>query len=153
MGNVVPSTVVGIENHRHRLCCTNAETVDERCDPHRHACFKHGFATGMLCLCQIRMHAGLSHHACAAQVVASYGAMLAYIALALGYLPAGARPWALLVTGRLSLGLGGVLIVARARSRARWAWCSLLGMPASLIMLEVRPAGLSCCVTCCQKLE
>lgn len=106
----------------------------------------------MLCLCQIRMHAGLSHHACAAQVVASYGAMLAYIALALGYLPAGARPWALLVTGRLSLGLGGVLIVACAVAGAL-GLVSLLGMPASLIMLEVRPAGLSCCVTCCQKLE
>jgi hypothetical protein len=36
-----------------------------------------------------------------AQVAASYAVMLLYIALALGYLPAGARPWALLVTGRL----------------------------------------------------
>ena len=36
-----------------------------------------------------------------AQVAVSYAVMLLYIALALGYLPAGARPWALLVTGRL----------------------------------------------------
>ena len=63
--------------------------------------------------------------------------MLLYIALALGYLPAGARPWALLVTGRIGLGIGGVAIVIGAVAGAL-GLVSLLGMPASLIMLEVR---------------
>ena len=67
----------------------------------------------------------------------SYIAMLAYIAVALGYIPAGARPWAVLVTGRASLGLGGVLIVVAAVAGAL-GLCSLFGMWSTLIIMEVR---------------
>ena len=65
--------------------------------------------------------------------------MLGYIACALGYLPRGARPVALLVTGRASLGLGGVAIVAAAVAGAL-GLTSALGLSASLISLEARPA-------------
>lgn len=85
----------------------------------------------------------------AGQVAASYLVMLLYVALALGYLPARARPWALLVTGRLGLGLGGVLCVVGAVSGAL-GLCSLLGMPASLIMLEVRMPQLAFTWRCCR---
>lgn len=67
--------------------------------------------------------------------------MLLYIALALGYLPVGARPWAVLVTGRASLGLGGVAIVLAAVAGALGV-CSLFGMWSTLIIMEVRPAYL-----------
>ena len=63
--------------------------------------------------------------------------MLVYIALALGYLPAGAHPAALLVTGRLGLGFGGVVIVA-ASVLAALGLCSLCGMWSTLIIMEVR---------------
>ena len=75
------------------------------------------------------------------QVAISYIVMLVYIALALGYLPAGARPWAVLVTGRASLGLGGVAIVLAAVAGAL-GLCSLFGMWSTLIIMEVRPADL-----------
>ena len=75
------------------------------------------------------------------QVAISYIVMLVYIALALGYLPAGARPWAVLVTGRASLGLGGVAIVLAAVAGAL-GLCSLFGMWSTLIIMEVRPAHL-----------
>ena len=65
--------------------------------------------------------------------------MLAYIACALGYLPRGARPVALLVTGRASLGLGGVAIVAAAVAGAL-GLTTALGLSASLISLEARYA-------------
>ena len=61
--------------------------------------------------------------------------MLVYIAVALGYIPAGARPWAVLVTGRASLGLGGVLIVLAAVAGAL-GLCSLFGMWSTLILME-----------------
>ena len=61
--------------------------------------------------------------------------MLVYIAGALGYIPAGARPWAVLVTGRTSLGLGGVLIVLAAVAGAL-GLCSLFGMWSTLIIME-----------------
>jgi hypothetical protein len=67
----------------------------------------------------------------------SYAAMLVYIAVALGYVPAGARPLAVLVTGRASLGLGGVLIVVGAVAGAL-GLCSLFGMWSTLIIMEVR---------------
>ncbi len=72
-----------------------------------------------------------------AQVAISYVVMLAYIALALGYYPRGASPLAVLVTGRVSLGLGGVLIVAGAVAGAL-GLCSLFGMWSTLIIIEVR---------------
>ena len=75
------------------------------------------------------------------QVAISYIVMLVYIALALGYLPADARPWAVLVTGRASLGLGGVAIVLAAVASAL-GLCSLFGMWSTLIIMEVRPAHL-----------
>ena len=71
----------------------------------------------------------------------SYIAMLAYIAVALGYIPAGARPWAVLVTGRASLGLGGVLIVLAAVAGAL-GLCSLFGMWSTLIIMEVGASAL-----------
>lgn len=70
------------------------------------------------------------------QVAISYVVMLAYIALALGYFPVGASPLAILVTGRVSLGLGGVLIVAGAVAGAL-GLCSLFGMWSTLIIMEV----------------
>ena len=73
------------------------------------------------------------------QVAISYIAMLAYIAVALGYVPAGARPWAVLVTGRASLGLGGVVIVLAAVAGAL-GLCSLFGMWSTLIIMEVGSA-------------
>ena len=72
------------------------------------------------------------------QVAISYIVMLIYIAVALGYLPAGARPWAALVTGRASLGLGGVLIVLAAVAGAL-GLCSLFGMWSTLIIMEASP--------------
>ena len=69
------------------------------------------------------------------QVAISYIVMLVYIAVALGYIPAGARPWAVLVTGRASLGLGGVLIVLAAVAGAL-GLCSLFGMWSTLIIME-----------------
>jgi len=75
------------------------------------------------------------------QVAASYAVMLLYIACALGYLPAGARPAALLVTGRASLGLGGVAIVAASVAGAL-GLTSAFGLFATLISLEARPL---CC--------
>ncbi|CAL8466999.1 g6535 [Coccomyxa elongata] len=71
-------------------------------------------------------------------VAISYVVMLAYIALALGYLPGGASPLAVLVTGRVSLGLGGVSIVAGAVAGAL-GLCSLFGMWSTLIIMEVIP--------------
>ncbi|EIE26672.1 multidrug efflux transporter AcrB transmembrane domain-containing protein [Coccomyxa subellipsoidea C-169] len=71
-------------------------------------------------------------------VAISYVVMLAYIALALGYYPRGASPLAVLVTGRVSLGLGGVLIVAGAVAGAL-GLCSLFGMWSTLIIMEVIP--------------
>ena len=68
----------------------------------------------------------------------SYIVMLIYIAVALGYIPAGARPWAALVTGRASLGLGGVLIVLAAVAGAL-GLCSLFGMWSTLIIMEASP--------------
>ena len=65
--------------------------------------------------------------------------MLVYIAVALGYIPADARPWAVLVTGRASLGLGGVLIVLAAVAGAL-GLCSLFGMWSTLIIMEARLA-------------
>ena len=72
------------------------------------------------------------------QVAISYIVMLVYIAVALGYVPAGARPWAVLVTGRASLGLGGVLIVLAAVAGAL-GLCSLFGMWSTLIIMEASP--------------
>ena len=66
----------------------------------------------------------------------SYIAMLAYIVVAVGYILAGARPWAVVVTGRASLGLGGVLIVVAAVAGAL-GLCSLFGMWSTLIIMEV----------------
>lgn len=70
--------------------------------------------------------------------------MLAYIALALGYVPVGGSPIAVLVTGRVSLGLGGVLIVAGAVAGAL-GLCSLFGMWSTLIIMEVRAALMQNC--------
>jgi hypothetical protein len=72
------------------------------------------------------------------QVAVSYAVMLAYIACALGNLPAGARPAALLVTGRAGLGLGGVAIVAAAVAGAL-GLAAAAGLFATLISLEARP--------------
>lgn len=71
--------------------------------------------------------------------------MLVYIAVALGYVPAGVRPLAVLVTGRVSLGLGGVLIVVGAVTGAL-GLCSLFGMWSTLIIMEVRSAPPACLV-------
>jgi len=70
-------------------------------------------------------------------VAVSYAVMLAYIACALGNLPAGARPAALLVTGRAGLGLGGVAIVAAAVAGAL-GLAAAAGLFATLISLEAR---------------
>ena len=78
------------------------------------------------------------------QVAISYLAMLIYIAVALGYIPSGARPWAVLVTGRASLGLGGVVIVLAAVAGAL-GLCSLFGMWSTLIIMEASPSAFSAC--------
>jgi len=77
------------------------------------------------------------------QVAISYLAMLIYIAVALGYIPSGARPWAVLVTGRASLGLGGVIIVLAAVAGAL-GLCSLFGMWSTLIIMEASPSAVLC---------
>ena len=77
------------------------------------------------------------------QVAISYLAMLIYIAVALGYIPSGARPWAVLVTGRASLGLGGVVIVLAAVAAAL-GLCSLFGMWSTLIIMEASSSAVLC---------
>ena len=77
------------------------------------------------------------------QVAISYLAMLIYIAVALGYIPSGSRPWAVLVTGRASLGLGGVVIVLAAVAGAL-GLCSLSGMWSTLIIMEASPSAVLC---------
>lgn len=70
-------------------------------------------------------------------VAVSYLVMLLYIALALGTLPAGAPSWAVLVYSRVGVGLTGVMIVGLS-VLAALGLCSLFGMWATLIILEVR---------------
>lgn len=70
-------------------------------------------------------------------VAVSYLVMLLYIALALGTLPAGSSSWAVLVYSRVGVGLTGVMIVGLS-VLAALGLCSLFGMWATLIILEVR---------------
>lgn len=70
-------------------------------------------------------------------VAVSYLVMLLYIALALGTLPAGTSPWAVMVYSRVGVGLTGVMIVGLS-VLAALGLCSLFGMWATLIILEVR---------------
>lgn len=70
-------------------------------------------------------------------VAVSYLVMLLYIALALGTLPVGSSSWALLVYSRVGVGLTGVMIVGLS-VLAAFGLCSLFGMWATLIILEVR---------------
>lgn len=69
-------------------------------------------------------------------VAVSYVVMLLYIALALGTLPAGSSSWAVLVYSRVGVGLTGVMIVGLS-VLAALGICSLFGMWATLIILEV----------------
>ena len=69
-------------------------------------------------------------------VAVSYLVMLLYIALALGTLPAGASSWAVLIYSRVGVGLTGVMIVGLS-VLAALGLCSLFGMWATLIILEV----------------
>lgn len=69
-------------------------------------------------------------------VAVSYLVMLLYIALALGTLPAGSSSWAVLVYSRVGVGLTGVMIVGLS-VLAALGLCSLFGMWATLIILEV----------------
>ncbi|DBB06657.1 TPA: hypothetical protein ACH3X1_012171 [Trebouxia sp. C0004] len=73
-----------------------------------------------------------------ATVAVSYLVMLLYIALALGTIPAGSSSWAVLVYSRVGVGLTGVLIVGLS-VLAALGICSLFGMWATLIILEVIP--------------
>lgn len=70
-------------------------------------------------------------------VAVSYLVMLLYIALALGTLPAGSSSWAVLVYSRVGVGLTGVMIVGLS-VLAALGLCSLFGMWATLIILEVK---------------
>lgn len=70
-------------------------------------------------------------------VAVSYLVMLLYIALALGTLPVGSSSWAVLVYSRVGVGLTGVMIVGLS-VLAALGLCSLFGMWATLIILEVR---------------
>ena len=76
-------------------------------------------------------------------VAVSYLVMLLYIALALGTLPPGVSPWAVLVYSRVGVGLTGVMIVGLS-VLAALGLCSLFGMWATLIILEV------CCIVPCR---
>lgn len=75
---------------------------------------------------------GLKVHKCMAQECVSHQSI--------GLL-AGAGPWELLVYSRVGVGLTGVLIVGLS-VLAALGLCSLFGMWATLIILEVRPASL-----------